>query len=61
MAVILPVFALKMKSVSKITIFGLKLVVTSGLGKIFLKLLRAGNYFPFLHKRVDFCQEVQIH
>ena len=40
------VFTLKMESVSKITIFGLKMMVKSGLEKIFLKFLHAGNYFP---------------
>ena len=33
------VFTLKMESVSKITIFGLKMMVKSGLEKIFLKFL----------------------
>ena len=44
------VFTLKMESVSKNTIFGLKMMVKSGLGKIFLKFLHAGDYFPLLHK-----------
>ena len=44
------VFTLKMESVSKNTIFGLKMMVKSGLEKIFLKFLHAGNYFPLLHK-----------
>ena len=44
------VFTLKMESVSKNTIFGLKLMVKSGLEKIFLKFLHAGDYFPLLHK-----------
>ena len=39
------VFTLKMESVSKNTIFGL-----SGLERIFLKFLHAGDYFPLLHK-----------
>jgi hypothetical protein len=39
-----------MESVSKNTIFGLKMVVKSGLEKIFLKFLLAGDYFPLLHK-----------
>ena len=39
-----------MKSVSKNTIFGLKMTVKSGLEKIFLKFLHAGDYFPLLHK-----------
>ena len=43
------VFTLKMESVSKNTIFGLKMMVKSGLEKIFLKFLHAGDYFPILH------------
>ena len=39
-----------MESVSKNTIFGLKMIVKSGLEKIFLKFLRAGDYFSILHK-----------
>ena len=39
-----------MESVSKITIFGLKMMMKSGLEKIFLKFLHAGDYFPLLHK-----------
>ena len=35
----------KMESVYKITIFGLKMMVKSGLEKIFLKFLHAGDYF----------------
>jgi hypothetical protein len=44
------IFTLKMESVSKNTIFGLKMMVKSGLEKIFLKVLHAGDYFPLLHK-----------
>ena len=40
------VFTLKMESVSKNTIFGLKVVVRSGLEKMFLKFLHAGDCFP---------------
>ena len=39
------VFTLKMESVSKITIFGLKMTVKSGLEKIFLKFLHAQAIF----------------
>ena len=39
-------FTLKMESVSKNTIFDLKMMVKSGLEKIFLKFLHAGDYFP---------------
>ena len=46
----LTVFTLKMESVSKNTIFGLKMMVKSDLEKIFLKILHAGDYFPLLHK-----------
>ena len=38
-------FTLKMESVSKNTIFGLKMKVKSGLEKIFLKLLHADAIF----------------
>ena len=39
------IFTLKMESVSKITIFGLKMMVKSGLEKIFLKFLHAEAIF----------------
>jgi len=39
------VFTLKMESVSKITIFGLKMMVKSGLEKIFLKFLHVEAIF----------------
>ena len=48
------VFTLKMESVPKITIFGLKM--KSGLGKVFLKFV----YFSLLHKWEDFCLKLQI-
>ena len=38
-------FTLKMESVSRNTIFGLKMMVKSGLEKIILKFLHAQNYF----------------
>ena len=47
------VFTLKMESVSKNTIFGLKMMVKSGLEKIFLKFLHEGDYFSLLHKSVQ--------
>jgi len=47
------IFTLKMESVSKDTIFGLKMIVKSGLEKIFLKFLHAGDYFSLLHKSVQ--------
>ena len=45
-------FTIKMESVSKNTIFGLKMMVKSGWEKTFLKFLHAiaGDYFPLLHK-----------
>ena len=43
------VFTFKMESVSENTIFGLKMVVKSGLEKIFLKFLQARDYFPLLN------------
>ena len=44
------VFILKMESLPKNIIFGLKMMVKSGLEKIILKFLHAGTYFPLLHK-----------
>ena len=44
------VYVLEMEYVSKINIFGLKIMVKSGLEKIFLKFLHAEDYFPLLHK-----------
>ena len=43
-------FTLKMESISKNTIFGLKMMVKSGLEKTFLKFLHGGDNFPLLHK-----------
>ena len=42
------VFTLKMESVSKIKIFGLKMMVKSGLEKIFLKFLHAEAIFFYV-------------
>ena len=42
-----------MESVSKNTIFVLKMMLKSGLEKIILKSHRAGNYFSLLHKRAQ--------
>ena len=39
------IFILKMESVNKITIFGLKMMVESGLEKIFMKILDAEAIF----------------
>jgi hypothetical protein len=47
------IFTFKMESVSEDTIFGLKMMVRSGLEKIFLKFLHAGDYFSLLHKSVE--------
>ena len=47
-------FTRKMESVSKNTIFGLKMMVKSGLEKIFLKFLHAGDYFPMEGFRNNF-------
>ena len=44
------VFTLKMESVSRNTIFDVKMMVKSGLEKVFLKFLHAGDYFTLLHK-----------
>ena len=46
----------KMEYVSKIDIFGLKIMVKSGLEKIILKSLYSENYLPLLHKREDLAQ-----
>ena len=43
------VYVLKMEYVSRINIFGLKIMVRSGLEKNFLKFLHVGDYFHFLH------------
>ena len=43
------VFTLKMESVSKNTIFGLKRMVKSGLEKFILKSLHAGRFCNFGH------------
>ena len=50
------VFTLKMESVYKNTIVGLKMKVKSGLEKIFLKFLYAEDYFHLLK-----CPKSQIH
>jgi hypothetical protein len=42
-----------MEPVPKNTIFGLKMIVKSGLEKIFLKFLHAGDYFSLLHESVQ--------
>ena len=42
------VFTLKMESVSKNTIFGLKMMVKKGLEKLFLKFLHAGRWLFLL-------------
>ena len=39
-----------MESVTKNTIFDLKMMVKSGLEKIFLKFLHVGDYFLLIHK-----------
>ena len=44
------VLTLKVESVSKNAIFGLKIMVKSGLEKIFVKFFHAGDYFLLLHK-----------
>ena len=50
-----------MEYVSKINIFGLKMMVKSGLEKNILKFLQAQSYFPLLQKREEFCLKSQIH
>ena len=47
------IFTLKMESVSKNTIFGLKMIVKDGLENILLKYLHAGDYLSLLHKSVQ--------
>ena len=44
------VFTLKMESQPKNIIFSLEMMMKSGLEKIILKFLHAGNYFSLLHK-----------
>ena len=43
----------KMESIPEINIFGLKMMVKSGLEIFFLKFLHAGDYFFLLHKSVQ--------
>ena len=45
-----------MEFVTKITIVGQKMIVKSGVEKIFLDIY-VGNYFPSLHKWEDFCKK----
>ena len=52
-------FILKMESVSKNTSFGLKMMVKSGLEKIFSKFLHAGDYFLLLHKSAQNHKELE--
>ena len=47
------IFTLKMELTSKNTAFGLKMMVKSGLEKIFLKFLHEGDYFSLLQKSVQ--------
>ena len=42
-----------MESVTKNTVFGLKMMVKSGLKEIFLELLHVGDYFPLLQKNAQ--------
>ena len=51
-------FTLKMESVSKNTIFDIKMMVKSGLEKIILKSQNAGNYFSLLHKSAQITNSV---
>ena len=44
----------KVESAYKITMFGLKIMVKSGLETISLKSLHVKDYFPLLHKRENF-------
>ena len=52
-------FTRKMESVSKNTIFGLKMMVKSGLEKSILKSLHVGRWLFFLNKFEEngFCME----
>ena len=54
----LPSPILTVQALCKITIFGLKMIVKSGLGKICLKFIHAGDYFFLLHKWEDFLHEI---
>ena len=52
-----------MEYVSRIMIFGLKMIVKSGIEKFILTFLYAKNYFTelsLLYKREEFCPKVQI-
>jgi hypothetical protein len=52
-------FTLKMESQHKNTIFGLKMMVKSGLEKIFFRFLHAGDYFSLLHKSAKITNSVK--
>ena len=57
------IFTLKMESVSKIKFFGLKMMVKSGLEKIFLKFLHAEAiffYFILLQGKEAFSTKSQM-
>ena len=58
------VYVLKMEYVLRNNIFGLKMMVKSGLEKIFLKFLHAEHYFPLLHKSAQnhkFSNKIFLH
>jgi hypothetical protein len=58
--VILIVYLVRMEYVSKIKIFGLKMIAKRGLEKIFLRFIHARNYFPSFHKLEGFYLKLQI-
>ena len=45
---------------SKIDIFGLKMIAKRGLEKIFLRFIHAKNYFPLFYRLEDFCLKLQF-
>ena len=53
------VFTIKLESGSKITIFGLKMVVKTGLEKFILKSLHAGRWL-FLLLKLRFCAKLNV-
>ena len=54
------IFTLKMESVSKITIFGLKMMVKSGIEKSILKSLREGRWLFLLHTEFVICAKLLL-
>ena len=50
------IYLVKMEYVKKITVFGLKMTMKSGI----VKFIYERNDFSLLHKSEDFCRKIQI-